>query len=103
MVMSVNCLTVLLKRVQGIHAIGQLLRISDETLTAIDTYYKEIHHKLSHLLSLWLLKDHEDPVTELRDALNSLGEEDISQTLVLLTSLGIYHTQACLCDCYVGM
>ena len=79
----------LLKRVQGIHAIGQQLKISDETLTAIDTYYDEIHHKFSHLLSLWLLKDHEDPVVDLRDALNSLGEEDISQTLVLLTSLGI--------------
>ena len=87
--MSVNCLTVLLKRVQGVYDIGKLLRISDETLTAIDTYYKEIHHKFSHLLSLWLLKDHEDPVADLRDALNSLGEEDISQTLVLLTSLGI--------------
>ena len=97
MVMSVNCLTVLLKRVQGIHAIGQLLRISDETLTAIDTYYKEIHHKLSHILSLWLLKDHEDPVADLRDALTSLGEEDISQTLVLLTSLGMQWFPLCVC------
>ena len=34
------------------------------------------------------MEDPDDPVKQLRDALNSLGKEDISQTLVLLSSLG---------------
>ena len=36
----------------------------------------------------WLMEDPDDPVKQLRDALNSLGKDDISQTLVLLSSLG---------------
>ena len=86
--MRVECLTVLLKDVKDILLFGQLLRFPQETLAAIHSYYDKDCHKMSHMLSLWLMEDREDPVTHLRDALNSLGQEDISQTLVMLTSLG---------------
>ncbi|CAI8033920.1 hypothetical protein GBAR_LOCUS19121 [Geodia barretti] len=86
-VLMVECLTVLFKDVKDILLLGQLLRMPEETLAAIDSYYEEDCHKMSHMLSLWLMEDHEDPVTPLRDALNSLGKEEVSQTLVLLTSL----------------
>ena len=93
--MRVECLTVLLKDVKDILLLGQLLRFPEETLAAIDSYYDKDCHKMSHMLSLWLMEDREDPVTHLRDALNSLGEEEISQTLVLLTSLGELTTCVC--------
>ena len=99
-VMTVDCLTVLLKDVNDIFVLGHYLKVPEETLAAIDSYYDEDHHKMNHMLSLWLIEDHEDPVTNLRDALNSLGKEEISQTLVLLTSLGectrcLYITFVC--------
>ena len=93
--MRVECLTVLLKDVKDILLLGQLLRFPEETLAAIDSYYDKDFHKMSHMLSLWLMEDREDPVTHLRDALNSLEQEDISQTLVLLTSLGELTTCVC--------
>ena len=86
--MTVECLTVLLKDETDILPIGRALRIQESTLAAIDSYYDDITDKTSHTVSLWLMEEHEDPVTELRDALNSLGKEQVSQTLVLLTSLG---------------
>ena len=86
--MTVDCLTVLLKDVNDIFVLGHFLKVPEDTLAAIDSYYDEDDHKMNHMLSLWLIEDHEDPVTNLRDALNSLGKEEISQTLVLLTSLG---------------
>ena len=87
-VMTVDCLTVLLKNVNDIFVLGHFLKVPEDTLAAIDSYYDEDDHKVNHMLSLWLMEDHEDPVTNLRDALNSLGKEETSQTLVLLTSLG---------------
>ena len=93
--MRVECLTALLKDLKDILLLGQLLLFSEETAAAIDSYYDKDYHKMSHMLSLWLMEDHEDPVTHLRDALNSLGEEEISQTLVLLTSLGELTTCVC--------
>ena len=88
-VMTVDCLTVLLKDVNDIFVLGHFLKVPEDTLAAIDSYYDEDHHKMNQMLSLWLIEDHEDPVTNLRDALNSLGKEEVSRTLVLLTSLGI--------------
>ena len=84
-----------MKDVKDIVPVGQLLGISEETLVAIDGYYEDICHKLSHMLSLWLAENGEDPVTHLRDALNSVGQEEVSQTLVLLTSLG--ECAGCVC------
>ena len=93
--MRVECLTVLLKDVKDILLLGQLLLFPEETLAAIHSHYDKDCHKMSHMLYLWLMEDHEDPVTHLRDALNSLGEDEISQTLVLLTSLGELTTCVC--------
>ncbi|CAI8056640.1 hypothetical protein GBAR_LOCUS30868, partial [Geodia barretti] len=61
-VLMVECLTVLFKDVKDILLLGQLLRMPEETLAAIDSYYEEDCHKMSHMLSLWLMEDHEDPV-----------------------------------------
>ena len=87
-IMTVDCLCVLMKDVKDICPVGQLLRISEETLVAINGYYVDSDHKMSHMLSLWLAEGGEDPVSHLRDALNSLGYEEVSRTLFLLTSLG---------------
>ena len=73
---------------EDIHSLGHLLEISEATLVAIDAYYDDTANKISHLLTVWLMEDPDDPVKQLRDALNSLGKDDISQTLVLLSSLG---------------
>ena len=73
---------------EGIHSLGHLLEISEATLAAIDAYYDDTANKINHLLTVWLMEDPDDPVKQLRDALNSLGKDDISQTLVLLSSLG---------------
>ena len=85
---SVPCLTALLRELEGIHSLGHLLEISEATLAAIDAYYDDTANKINHLLTVWLMEDPDDPVKQLRDALNSLGKDDISQTLVLLSSLG---------------
>ena len=72
---------------EDIHSLGHLLEISEATLAAIDAYYDDAANNISHLLTVWLMEDPDDPVKQLRDALNSLGKDDISQTLVLLSSL----------------
>ena len=71
-----------------IHTLGQLLGISEERLAAIEHYYENIEHKITHLVTLWLMRDPEDPVIQLRDALNALEKQEIARRLVLLTSLG---------------
>ena len=71
-----------------IHTLGQLLGISEESLAAIEHYYEKKEHKITHLVTLWLMRDPEEPVAQLRDALNALEKQEIERRLVLLTSLG---------------
>ena len=104
-----ECLTALLKDVGNIHAFGQLLGIAESTLAAIESYYKQKELKISHMVSQLLIKYPDDPVTQLRDALNALEKYDISQTLVLLASLGKTPFRNCSNDrseyvviCYTG-
>ena len=86
--MSVDCLTTLLKNIGGHSALGLLLGIEERHLEAIDSYYDDEEHKIMHMITLWLIKDPDDPVTQLRDALNALDKHDLSQILVLLSSFG---------------
>ena len=87
-ILSVDCLTVLLNDIEDIHAFGQLLGIAEESLAAIESYYEQNKQRIRHMVTLWLIKEPDDPVTQLRDALNALQKYDISQNLVLLASLG---------------
>ena len=86
--MSVDCLTALLKDIRGHSALGLLLGVEERHLKAIDSYYEDKEHKIMHMITLWLIKDPDDPVTQLRDALNALDKHDLSQILVLLSSFG---------------
>ena len=67
-----------------------MLGISDESLAAIEHYYENEGHKIKHIVTLWLMGDPNDPVTQLRDALKALEKQETAQTLVQLTSLGSY-------------
>ena len=86
--MTVECLTVLLREETDILPIGLALRIQESTLAAIDSYYDDMTHKISHTVSLWLMEEHEDPVSAFADALNSAGKEGACLTLIQLGSLG---------------
>ena len=78
----------MLRNIGDIHTLGQLLGISEDSLAAIEHYYENEEHKITHLVTLWLMKDPEDPVAQLTEALNALEKQEIAQRLVLLTSLG---------------
>ena len=91
--LSAECLTALLDNIGSIpiHSIGQLLGVTEEMLSAIDSYYENKRYKISHVITLWLIRNPADPVTQLSDALTqciSLENQEIAHTLVLLTSLG---------------
>ena len=86
--MTVECLTVLLKDERDFLPIGRALGIQEATLAAIDSYYDDMTHKISHLVSLWLCGEHEDPVREFSNALHTAGTEEAYLTLVQLGSLG---------------
>ena len=88
--MTVECLTVLLREETDILPIGLALRIQESTLAAIDSYYDDMTHKISHTVSLWLMEEHEDPITEFADVLNTIGNESACLALVQLGSLGGY-------------
>ena len=83
-----DCLTALLKDIEDVHTFGQLLEITEESLAAIESYYEDNEQRIRHVVTLWLLKEPDDQVTQLRDALNALNKHEISQNLVLLASLG---------------
>ena len=85
---SMECLSALLKNIGDVYELGLLLGVSKETLAAIESYYENEGDKIRHVVTLWLMRDPDDPVTQLRDALNALEKQEIAQTLVLLTSLG---------------
>ena len=83
-----DCLTALLKDIEDVHAFGQLLGITEETLAAIESYYENNEQRIRHMVTLWLIEEANDQVTQLKNALNALEKHEISQNLVLLASLG---------------
>lgn len=87
-IISVDCLTVLLKDIEEVQSLGHLLGVEEVYLEAIQTYYTEKECIISHIITTWLRKDPDDPVSQLSDALIDLGRHETAYTLVLLTSLG---------------
>ena len=91
-IFSIDCLTALLKDIEDLHSLGLLLGIEEGTLKAIEAYYEDAEFITRHVITLWLVKDPDNPVTYLRDALNTLEKYDISQKLWCLVSLGKFST-----------
>ena len=94
MVVSVDCLTALLRDIESIVPLGLQLGFENGTLQAIQSYYNQDEKSLmlSHMINMWLLHSPENMIQQLRDALNHLKKNEISQQLTLLSSLGKnYH------------
>ena len=89
-VMSVECLTALMKDMNNIMPLGVQLGIKEDTLHAIQNYYNPDDKTLmiSHVINMWLLSSPENPIQKLTDTLNELKIYEIAQQVVLLTSLG---------------
>ena len=66
--------------------------IEEGTLKAIETYYEDAEFITRHVITLWLVKNPDNPVTYLGDALITLEKKDISQKLWCLVSLGKFST-----------
>ena len=99
-IVSEDGLTALLKGVEDVHSLGELLGITEGSLEAIKIHYGD--HTLSilsHVLRLWLISDPEDPVKQLRMVLDGLGALEIAQQLIVLTTLGNYFTILYLITC----
>ena len=90
MVVSVDCLTVLMRGIENIVPLGLQLGIENDMLQAIQSYYNQDEKSLmfSHMINMWLLCGPENPIQQLRDALNHLKKSEIVQQLTLLSSLG---------------
>lgn len=87
--MSVACLTILLKDVEEVHQLGLQLRVKTSDLEAIQSYYHKKEYVMSHIISLWLRSNPDDPASCLRDALNAIGRCDVAKKVVRLTCIGI--------------
>ena len=88
--MSVDCLTALLKDIDDIKPLGLLLEFKENMVQAIQNYYGIGKKTLicRHLMNMWLLSCTQDPVQQLKVALNELKQSTISQLLLRLTSIG---------------
>ena len=88
-VVSVDCLAILLKDVEDIKSLGVLLGLQEHMLEAIKCYYNNERALINrHVINMWVLSCLQDPIQQLRDALYQLKAIKIAQTLVLLTSIG---------------
>ena len=85
---SLDCLSALLLKIVDIHLLGHLLGLSKDIVVAIDSHYSDHSCKIKHTVAIWLMNDPNDPVIQMRKALNALGEDKLAQELYLLTSLG---------------
>ena len=87
--LCVDCLTAILKTVEDIHPFGLLLGIESRTLEAIQSYYNNRKYFImTHIIYMSLRIHRKDIVMQLSNAVNAVGRYDISEQLVLLTSLG---------------
>ena len=88
-VVSVDCLAILLKDIENIKSLGVLLGLQEGMLEAIKCYYNNERALINrHVINMWVLSCLQDPIQQLRDALYQLKAIKIAQTLVLLTSIG---------------
>ena len=86
--MSVECLAAVTCELEDIYPLGKMLGISENTLSAIDSYYDNKECKFRHTLMLWETENHEEPVKLLISVLNELRRPDMCQTLASLSSFG---------------
>ena len=89
---SVDCLTVLLKYCGDPKPLGMLLGFGERMMEAIQIYYGDEETSLinRHIVNLWLISCPLDPIRQLRDAFNELKRFKVSQKLLLLSSIGVY-------------
>ena len=89
-VVSVDCLTALMRDIESIVPLGLQLGFENDTLQAIQSYYNQDEKSLmfSHMINMWLLHSPENPIQQLIVALNHLKESEIVQQLTFLSSLG---------------
>ena len=70
--------------------------IEKSMLEAIELYYNDETTLISHhVVNMLLLSCPQDPIRQLRDALNELKAITIARSLVLLTSIGKYFHVHC--------
>ena len=74
---------------EDIHPIGEALGITENNLSAIDSYYDDKGSKFNHTLMLWKMEDHQDPAETLIRHLKQMGRYKIFDTLTSLSSFGI--------------
>ena len=100
-VVSVDCLAILLKDIEDIKSLGVLLGLQEGMLEAIKSYYSNERALINrHVMNMWLLSCLQDPIQQLKDALYQLKAVKIAQKLVLLTSIGrfihLHHHFSCI-------
>lgn len=79
----------MLKNIHEYFKLGQHLEFEESTLEAIQKYYNNNTTSIvSYLIGVWLMHDPEDPLKQLSDALNAMGERVITTQLLRLSSLG---------------
>ena len=88
---STDCLAVLLCEMEDIHPIGEALGITENNLSAIDSYYDDKGSKFNHTLMLWKMEDPQDPAETLIRHLKQMGRYKISETLTSLSSFGMLY------------
>ena len=90
-IISVDCLTVLLKDTVDITQLGLSLGIQKDMVEAIKSYYPNDEKALisSHIMNIWLISCTQDPIQQLRDGLNELKLYEVAKQVVLLSSIGI--------------
>ena len=58
---SVECLAAVTCELEDIHPLGQMLGVSEDYLSAIDTYYDDKESKFQHTLMVWQMANPEEP------------------------------------------
>ena len=87
--MSDICLTAAMRDMKESYPLALMLGIDESTYEAIQSFYGNNHELIiCHVLRLWLAANPEDPVKQIESALQFIGEDEISQVLSQLTSLG---------------
>ena len=76
---------------EDIHPIGEVLGITENNLSAIDSYYDDKGSKFNHTLMLWKMKDPQDPAETLIHHFKQMGRYKISETLTSLSSFGMFY------------
>ena len=87
--MSDICLTAAMRDIKESYPLALMLGIDESTYETIQSFYGNNHELIiCHVLRMWLAANPEDPVKQIESALQFIGEDEISQVLSQLTSLG---------------